>query len=254
MKNQLKSLVLAFITLNAGHAFALETFECVRDLIPITEQAAFQSKRKQVEKPFMASEKYMAFPQVIKDAVTGFFLYSSGHAWYYDSVESADPSVIETPRSIADLKRTNQFTLFNLVVQPTGLETVTLQYMPGFGNNETTQGGPVILGSSLMPVVGAFMSRTNEQLAVVFRNPREVDNDDLKRWVYEHLSRKPAAEGDITIEHQLLHLATRKELTKAELWRPMMDELKLRKVWVQNHNLDEDTFKKFSRIMETTCK
>jgi len=77
MKNQLKSLVLAFITLNAGHAFALEAFECVRDLMPITEQAAFQSKRRQVEKPFMASEKFMAFPQVTKDAVTGFFVRSA---------------------------------------------------------------------------------------------------------------------------------------------------------------------------------
>jgi hypothetical protein len=248
--NRLKLGLAAVLIMAAARVHALDTFECVRDLIPVSEQAAFQSKRKGFEKPFMVSERFMVFPEVNKDSVIGFFIYNAGHAWHYDSVEKSDGSL----QPVLELKRDEPNTLLNLIAQPEGLETVTLQYMPSYGNTDTTQGGPVILGSSLLPVVGAFVSRPSEKLRTIFHNPKIVDESDLKQWIYDHSSRKPAAVKDIAVEHKIMHLASNKVLPESRLWEPLNSELKLRKHWVQEHNLNEATFKQFSHAMETTCK
>jgi hypothetical protein len=248
--NQLKNLALTLVLLSGGRVHALDAFECVRDLLPITAQAAFQGHRKDVEKPFMLSDKYMVFPEVRKGSVTGFFVYAAGNAWYYDSVEIKDAA--EKSRPLGDLKRTGEFSLYSLVAQPQGLETIVLQFMPAFVNRETNGGGPVMLGASVMPVVGAFISRPNEQLSAAYRNPAEVDEASLKKWVSEHSSRRPTSAMEL--DHQLLHLATKRTKSKNELWEPILNEIKVRREWVQNHNLDEKSFQQLGRLMESTCK
>lgn len=250
--NQLKRLVLAFVLMGAGRARAFDTFECVRDLMPVTEQSAFQSKRQGVEKPFMLNEKFMAFPEIKGGAVTGFYIYSHGHARYYDSFEAKENAAKKKP--LTELNRIGHFSLYNLIAQPLGLETVMLQFMPGFGVDDTTHGGPVMLGSSVMPVVGALMSRTNEQLISVYNNPSDSDEKDLKQWIADHSSRRPADVNSIEIDKQMIRLTTRKEKSKAELWAPLNNELIVRKKWVQEHNLAEESFRQLSRVMETSCK
>jgi hypothetical protein len=249
--NRLKKFLacLAFLGV-AENANALEAFECVRDLMPITSAASFQGRRKGVEKPFMLTPEFMAFPEVSNRTVTGFYVYSSGHAWYYDSIEDAEKAT----KSLAELRRTNEFSLFSLVAQPLGLETVTLSFMPGFGSREVNGGGPVILGSSVLPVVGAMLSRPNEQLSAVYRNPAELGDKDLKRWVGEHSSRRPAMANAIELDHRLAHLTTRKAKAKTALWAPLLNEIDVRKIWIKNHNIDEQNFKILSRLMETVCK
>lgn len=229
---------------------ALEAFECVRDLMPITAAASFQGRRKGVEKPFMLTPKFMAFPEVLNGTVTGFYVYSSGQAWYYDSIEDANKAT----KTFVELRKTNEFSLYSLVAQPLGLETVTLSFMPAFGGREANGGGPVMLGSSVLPVVGAMLSRPNEQLSVVYRNPKELGDEDLKRWIVEHSSRRPALANAIELDHQLVHLKTRKPKSKAALWAPLLNEIEVRKIWVQNHNIDEQNFKILSRLMESVCK
>jgi hypothetical protein len=249
--NQLRNLALALILMSAGRASALEAFECVRDLMPITSQAAFQGHRKDVEKPFMLTDKFMVFPEVKKSAVTGFYIYSASNAWYYDSVTIKEG---EKKRPLADLKRTGEFSLYSLVAQPEGLETIVLQFMPAFITHETNGGGPVMIGSTVMPVIGAFISRPNEQLTATYRNPGEVDDATLKKWVNEHSTRRPALAGTMEIDRQLLHLATGHAKSKSELWAPIFSEIKVRRQWVQSHNLDEKSFKQLSLLMESSCK
>jgi hypothetical protein len=250
--NPLKSLALALLVMGAGKAYALDVFECVRDLMPITEQSAFQSKRQGVEKPFMLTDKFMAFPEIKKSAVTGFYIYSRGHAWYYDSFEPKENP--ERKKPLADLNRVGHFSLYNLVAQPLGLETVMLQFMPGFGIDETTHGGPVMLGSSVMPVIGALMSRTNEQLISIYNNPADSDEQDIKRWIADHSSRRPADVNSIEIDKQMVRLTTSQVKSKTELWAPLKNELVVRKKWVQDHNLAEEAFRRLARVMDTTCK
>jgi hypothetical protein len=250
--NQLKPLALAFILMSAGRVRALDTFECVRDLMPVSEQSAFQSKRQGVEKPFMLTEKFMAFPEVRNGAVTGFYIYSHGHARYYDSFETKENTAKKKP--LTELNRVGHFSLYSLIAQPLGLETVMLQFMPGFGPDESTHGGPVMLGSSVMPVIGALMSRTNEQLISVYNNPADADEKDLKQWIADHSSRRPADVNSIEIDKQMVRLATRQKKSKSELWAPLNNELIVRKKWVREHNLAEDSFRRLARVMDTSCK
>jgi len=248
--NRLKLAALILIAVSGATASAYDTFACVRDLLPVTEAASFQVHRKGFEKPFMLSERFMAFPSISNDVVTGFFIYSADHAHHYDSVQNPDGSL--TP--LAALRRTNPNTLYQLVAQPDGLETVTLKYMPGYGQGESVKSGPVILGSSVLPVVGSFMSRTNAPLKVIYHNPMGLDEEVLKQWVYDHSTRRPANVQQLELDHQILHLATKTELDDKTLWAPLKRELELRKAWIQSHNLDEETFREFSRIKETSCK
>jgi hypothetical protein len=221
----------------------------VRDLMPITEQTAFQVKRKNVEKPFVVSDKYLVFPEVSKTEVTGFYVYGPGKAWYYDEVEEHDQR-----RQLTDLKSSGEYTLYSLVVQPEGLETLTLSYMPGYRDIETVANGPVVLGSSVLPVVGAIASREAKPFRMIYKNPGDLDETELKKWIFEHSSRRPAAATDIKITRSLAHLYTGQAKTDEQLWEPLREERQLRKHWVQTHNLDENAFRKLSRLLETSCK
>ena len=250
--SRLKPLVLIGVALSAVTVQASNTFECVRDLMPITEQATFQGARSSVESPFVQSGKFIVFPEVSKDHLTGFFVYSKTSAKYFDAVETKDAPAHQT--AIADLHASSDHPVYSMVAQPDGLETVTLEYLPGFGAEETTGDGAVVLGSSVLPVVGALVSRANEQLHVAYRNPSEANEADIKNWIFTHSSRHPATANAVEINHQLMQLVTKRAKSQEDLWQPLKSELRLRKKWVQEHNLDESSFQSLSKVMETSCK
>ena len=228
----LKTSLLSLILLtSANQAFAFNRFDCLRDLLPVTAYGAFQHKRKNVEQPFMIGDRHMVFAEVNSKSrvVTGFYIYSRDGAAYYDAV--LGESVAAQP--LADLKKDK--TLYQLVVQPNGLETVTIYFQPGYKAKESNGGGPVALGVSVLPVVGAFVSRP-EKVDYVYQNP--VAN------------RAPAAfDGP---KGKLAKLVTKKP--KSDLWAPLAEEIELREAWSRNHNLDDATFRRLEQITQTSCK
>ncbi len=251
MKSPLSSAILLLFILSEGRASALDTFACVRDLLPITEPAAFQSKRDHVERPFLLNEKYLVFPEVADKVVTGFYIYTADNAWYFDGLEGkAQPSIRQALR----LFKPGDHTLYEMIAQPTGLETITLLYMPGYGIEDTTKRGPVALGASFLPVIGGMMSRTNQNLISVYHNPADAHESELQQWVYEHSSRKPASVKEIEVPRKMMQLITLQPKKSELLLSPLKNEYKLRKRWVQTHNLDEGSFRTLSRLMQTTCQ
>jgi hypothetical protein len=253
-KNPLKSSIFIALIFSGGLAGALDAFECVRDLMPLTEPSGFQDRRQAVEKPFMIDAKYIVFPEVVNSTLTGFYLYSSGKGWYYDAIESKVGS--HHRDAIRDLAKNGSHDFYELTAQPMGLETIALRYMPGFGVDDSPQKGrgPDMLGASVLPVIGAFVPNSKEQLHVVYRDPGEVSEGNLKTWIYEHSSRKPAMVSAIEIEHKMARLVTVQTKNNDELWRPLYAELKIRRQWVQSHNLDEQAFKQLSLILKSTCR
>lgn len=247
LKTSLLSLIFLFIT--APQAFAYNEFDCLRDMIPVTSHGTFQAKRKGVEPPFMVDDGHMIFPEVAKKAVTGFYIYTRDGGWYYDSVQAAGKPV----EPIAALSQQGKV-LYQMVVQPAGLETVTLYYMPGFDARETNREGPVMLGSSILPVVGAFVSRP-EKVDFVYQNPKQVSEDELKGWVYRNMGgRKPASANQIALSKRIVKLSTKNAKDQDAVFAPMKHELALRHEWVENRNLDDQTYRSLTRVMQTTCK
>lgn len=235
-------LALLFYT---GAAAASDPYSCVRDLMPITELAAHQVHRSGVEKPFTLLQKYIVFPEVTRGRLSGFFVYSDDKAWYYDSVEGG--------QRLSDLKESD-LKMYDLVAQPNGLETLTISYLPGYRMGKSIRGGPVVLGASVLPVFGAVISPSNRDLRMVYHNPSDSSEDELKEWFYSHASRKPASVKDVQVRRQLLHLATLAPKRGEKLWEPLRAELKVRKAWVKTHNVDEASFRKLARLMDTTCR
>ncbi len=233
-------------------AVALDAFACVRDLLPISTAASFQIKREAVESPFMAAADFIVFPEIEQNTLSGFFVYSATKASYFDTVQSKQNNA--TPRPLSELLPTAMHTLYEMVAQPDGLETLTLQYLPGFETLESTHSGPVFLGSSLLPVIGAFVSRSGDSLRQVYNNPVEAGEGSLKKWIYGHTTRKPATAEEIQIRLQLMTLSTLHPKSPEQIREPLQNELKLRKRWLQSHNLDEAAFKKLTHAMETTCR
>jgi hypothetical protein len=242
-------LNLLFLLIGAPQAFAFNEFDCLRDMLPVTAHGSFQSRRKGFEQPFMVDDSHMVFPEVQKKVVTGFYLYTRDGGWYYDAVQAGD----KPPEPISALNQKGKV-LYQMVVQPAGLETVTLYYMPGFDARETNSEGPVMLGASVLPVVGAFVSRP-EKTDFVYQNPTSVSEDELKSWVYRNMGgRKPAAASKIALSRSIVKLATKVPKSEAALYAPMKSELELREKWTEDRNLDDQTFRSLSRVMQTTCK
>lgn len=226
-------------------AHANPSFNCVRDLLPITGKAALHVKRSGVERPFSIADKYLVFPEVTSDRVTGFYVYAENKAAYYDM---AGDRMLED-FAVSDL------TLYELVAQPNGLETVTIGWLPGFRTGKTVSQAPVVLGSTIMPVVGAVVSRDAAALNSVYYNPGDVHESDLQEWIYHRMgSRKPASVKDVVVKKKLLHLGTREVKSAGELQAPLKAELAARKAWVRSHNLDEESFRKLARLMDGTCR
>lgn len=250
-----KFLLISFLGL-AHKASALNTFECLKDMMAVTDRASFLNKRNGLEEPFLVNNKFIVFPEVSNGTVSGFFFYGNNVAAYYDAVEIKGSST-ET-RQIGDLVFRQREGIFEMVAQPAGLETVTVPYLPGYQVNASGHGGPVMLGSSVLPVIGAFVSRPAAS-KTAYHNPAEVNQSDLKRWVAAHGGpteggRRPAATEDVTINKTIAKLKTLHGKPQDELMKPLFNELHLRRQWVKTHNLDEKSFKQLSLIMEGSCK
>jgi hypothetical protein len=96
-----------------------------------------------------------------------------------------------------------------------------------------------MLGSSVLPVLGAIVSRP-ESYDFVYRNPEPM------------LGRSPANAPSLPVE--MVALKTVSPKTQKRLWQPLYDELRLRKTWIKEHNLDEVTFKDLSRALDSSCR
>ncbi|MGE4130699.1 MAG: hypothetical protein AB7F86_03630 [Bdellovibrionales bacterium] len=238
---------IIFFSGPSGHAYT--EFECLRDLMPITDRANFQTKRVDVEEPFLVGDNWIIFPEVINQVVAGFFFYGLNSAKYYDAVERPPGKI----KHIGDLKYVAREGLYELVAQPDGLETVAIRYLPGFQVESAGRNGPVMLGASVLPVVGAFVSRP-ELIKTSYHNPTAVNENDLKEWMASRMARRPASLDDVKIEKSILRLKTVEKKSADQLWRPIRAELKLRRKWIQSHNLDDKSFKELSLTMASSCK
>lgn len=223
-------------------ASAYDPYHCLRELMPFTSHGTLRLKRKGVEQPFMAAN-YIVFPEVAGRAVSGFYVYAAGKAWYYDSVM--------TPAGKLPIRGlTVERGVLDLVAQPNGLETVSIPYLPGFAANENEKEGPAVLGSSVLPVVGAVFSRPARARAA-YNSPADARESDLRSWMNRFGgARRPAA--DISLERTITRLAVATK-SEGELWRPLRAELDLRRHWIQNNNLDERTFRDLTRAMRGPC-
>lgn len=237
-------LIAAGFSLPAG---ALNRFDCLRDLMPITEHGIFLHKRKGVEDPFAVSNgKYIVFPEISGYRVSGFYIYNNKGGWFYDAVE-----VSGKRRPLKELEFDSNHGIYELTAQPDGLETVSVQYLPGFDPKESDKEGPVMLGSSVLPVVGAMISRP-AQRKVAYHNPAGAYEADLKKWMaHHHTGRSPASAKTIEITRSIFKMHPSEQ--KRDIWAPLDTELKLRKEWIKTRNLDEQTFRDFNRLLQTSC-
>src|SRR5262249_39548908 len=159
-------------------------------------------------------------------------------AAFYDAVDKSGKVV-----HIGDLVFKKDEGVYELVAQPGGLETVTVQYLPGFRLVPSGRDGPVILGASVLPVIGAFVSRpVLDRTAYV--DPKNINEMVIKKWMTERWEgRKPASVEDVPVHTTILKLKSVQAKATEDLWKPLKAELKLRKAWIQTHNLDEQAFK-----------
>ena len=244
-------LLFALVASAAEKTSRLNRFECLRAMMAISDRGVFQLHRKGVEGPFaIESDKYIVFPEVKGPQVTGFYIYDERQAWYYDGIERGG-----TTQAIADLRPRTSEGILDLTAQPNGLETITVPLLPGFVPKGTGKNGPVMLGSSVLPVVGALVSRP-QRLVGVYYDPSASTSAEVKAWMVAHTegSRAPArVSRESEIPHTILHLVTIHGKDD-RLWEPLAAELKIRQQWMQTHNLDEQTFKQVSRAIEGRCR
>ncbi len=243
-------ILFSFPSASTG-AEGFNTFACLRDLLPLTDHGAYQRKRRDVERPFITGDKYIVFPEVRARKVTGFYVYDRGGAYFYDTIEIREEGGIRT-LPISGLVEAKERPLYQMVAQPGGLETMTIFYMPGFKVGETNSNGPVALGASVLPVVGAFISRP-EKYDYVYQSPQDISDSRLQEWLVKHKGgRAPASEQKIA--RQIVSLSLKVRKNENELWRPLKQELRLRRAWIGNHNIDNQTFKEIRRAMDGSCK
>lgn len=247
--NRLNSYLLGLALLAPATAGAFSSYDCLRALMPITDRASLQNKRQEVEAPFIVSDKFIVFPEISNGTVSGFFFYGPKGAAYYDAADKLGKTV-----HIGDLNFKSAEGVYELVAQPGGLETVTVNYLPGFRLAPTGKDGPVVLGASVLPVIGALVSRPDLDKSA-YINPKNVNDSLVKKWMAERWEgRRPAAVDDIPVNSTILKLKTVQAKSAEDQWKPLKAELKLRKGWIQTHNLDEQSFKQLSLAMEGSCK
>lgn len=175
-------------------AEGFNTFDCLRDMMPLTAHGIYQKLRKNVEKPFMVGTKYIVFPEVISRKLSGFYVYDSAGAYFYDTIETRTEEGT-TALPIAGLELKPERPLYQMVAQPAGLETVTIYYMPGYNAFESNTNGPVALGTAILPVIGALISRP-EQYDYVYESPKDATDNRLHEWMAkENAGRSIASVG-----------------------------------------------------------
>lgn len=227
------------IIIFARPAEALNPFECLRDLMPITDRASLRRQRNGVERPFLVNgDRFLVFPEAKAGRVTGFYLYDRRGAWYYDAIESKSGK-----KRIAELD-VDREKIYELTAQPGGIETVTVFFLPGFDGQKKNKQGPMVLGASVLPVVGAFVSRPNMSTAG-YQDPSKAIQSELDRW-----SRK----RESNLERTLVRLSTIQSLTQKQITKPLQDEVRLRREWIKGHNLDNQSFRALMRVMDRSCR
>lgn len=249
LKTSLRSSLLIFAAAASSQAFAFSTMNCLRDLIPLTERGAFQRSRKSVERPFFVNDKFLIFPEIDNTRLQGFFVYANDRAWYFDAVKIGSRTT-----KISDLTFSRENGILELVAQPEGLETISIFYMPGYDPNESRSKNSVVLGSAVLPVVGSLVM-TKPQAQPIYYNPKQATKEELQAWVAKHSGgRHPADIRSVVINQKLAKLVSTEKISGDQLWAPLKQEFNLRRAWVKNNNLDEETFRRFGHVMETSCK
>ncbi len=220
LKTKALNLFILLTTLNAG-AEGFKTFECLRDMMPLTDRGSFQRTRVGVERPFVSGGKFIVFPEVVAKKVTGFYVYDAKGAYYFDSISSRENGVLQI-KAIGSLTRSQQFPIYQMTAQPGGLETVTIFFTPGLNFGQTNSAGPVYIGASVMPVIGALISRP-DQYNYVYEDPTEVPEERLAAWIaHEQRGRGPAsAEPRAPMARQIVSLSTKSPKQEAQLWPPL---------------------------------
>lgn len=247
--NAYRKIIIIACLVAGVNASAASTYDCLRELMPLTERGNYQPKRKSVEAPFVVDGNYLVFPDISGGQLSGFYFYKGSQAWHFDAVV-----VNGKKKQISELQYKNEIGMIKLVAQPEGLETVALYYMPGYDPYSGNKEGPVMLGASVLPVVGALVSRPNKA-KLHYVDPKQATDDRLKAWIFnQSTGRKPASADDIKLNQTLMHMASQEKMDESALWKPIKEELYLRRNWLKISNLDDATFRKFTHAMQTTCK
>ena len=104
-----------------------------------------------------------------------------------------------------------------------------------------------------MPVIGALVSRP-EQYDYVYQNPHDLPEERLQAWSIQQKSSGRSPASETPIRRQLVSLSVRISKNEKELWRPLHDELRLRREFVRDSNIDDQTFKGLNRVMSSSCR
>jgi len=220
---------------------ASDSYRCLRDLMPFTTHGTLRVQRKGVEQPFLAAN-YIVFPEVANGVVTGFYVYGPNKAYFYDAVAIGGARL-----PIKSLGPDHG--ILDLTAQPNGLETVSIPFLPGFNPRESDKEGASVLGSTVLPVVGAVFSRPARARAA-YNSPVEARENELRTFISRHGERRMPA-SELSLERTIIKMIPGE---RANLSRPLEAELALRRRWVQNHNLDESTFRELTRAMQNSCR
>lgn len=241
-----------FAVAKAGKTPALS--RCLIEIMPITDRMTLNTKRKGIEAPFVLNDRFVVFPAVKSQRVVGFYIYGENSASYYDAVE-VQVGQTTVQRSLEHLKFSAERGIYDLITQPDGIETISIEYMPGFDPQSTLTNGPVVLGASVLPVVGAFVSRPEYQ-KVIYHNPKRATDTEVKNWAYSQMAggRKPAAEAELPEVHKTVVKLLKSHSQKSEVtWAPLRQELRIRRAWIKENNLDTESYKILNRALAMGC-
>ncbi len=250
----LAALMLSLVTARAHSASGPGAVRCLIEMMPISDRLSLGTARKNIEAPFVLRDRYVVFPAVKAKKVVGFYIYSDKKASYYDSVE-VDLGATRVQRDLAKLEFSADHGVFDLITQHDGLETISIEYLPGFDPSTTDSTGAAVLGASVLPVVGAFVSRPNQE-KISYYNPKKATEAEIQNWVYSQMqgSRRPANASDLpAVEKTVLKLKVKGRMSKDELLRPLREEIKIRRNWLKTNNLDEKTWSELNRILSMGC-
>jgi hypothetical protein len=229
LKTSLRSILISWLCLLCTSVMA-DDIACLRELLPVSDKVTIHGERKGWEKPFLVNDKFIVFPEVKEGKVTGFYVYGKKRGQYYDLVQSPSKKVLRR----TGLTELALGTIYDMVAQPEGLETVTIAFAPALKSIPSRTPSSAALGASMLPVVGAFVALQEKQDSrpvYVWPDPLQSENKPRK----------------------LLQLASSSTKSAQELLEPVQNELEIRKKAIQKANLDDATFKDLSRILQHSC-
>lgn len=189
--------------------------DCLRELIEISDHGVFKN-RKGFEQPVSLSREFLAFPEIRNNKLNGFYIYNRDAAFYYDAVEFPDGQRV----AIKELAYKEEVGIYRMTAQPLGLETVSIDYLPGFDPDKNGR---------------------------QYNSPALQPERVVKKWMFPE-------QKDAEIKHTLLRLLSQGSKTPEQLWAPVHEEKKMRRSWIQRHNLDQAAFRNLNRVLEGVCR